>query len=129
LYRDNGTGDCTPAVPGFFFTDQEDEGIYEVGIDGKIVAITSCAAATTTTTTTCALYLYEVEFYTCTTCTFTGTGTIGNSQPLEEDKFYYDPVTKFKMKVTCPIGCGSGTDRTIPSNSAKDNCPAVICPA
>jgi hypothetical protein len=128
IFAGNGT-DCNVVADGWYWTEESSlsNTVYSV-IGGKINEIYQCSP-TTTTTTTCNLYLYDVEFYTCPTCTFTGKGTIGNNLALTVDKFYYDPVTKFKMKVVCAKGCGSGNDRTIDPNSAKDNCPAVICPA
>jgi len=117
---------CDTIPDGYYFTNNSAQGIYQV-LNGKIESITPCSG-TTTTTTTCVLYLYDVEFYLCGSCTVTGPGTIGNSQVLVEDKYYFDSeVTGFKFKVLCPKGCGTGTDRNVPSSSAQDNCPAVMC--
>jgi len=127
LFADNFSMDCVPAAAGFYYTGDPDEGIYEIAADGTIVSINPCTVSTTTTTTTCNLYLYDVQFFICGTCTATGTGTIGNSEFLPEDKYFYDPVTGFKMLTVCYKGCGSGTDRSIPASSAQDNCPGVVC--
>jgi len=127
LYENNGSTNCTPAAPGFYYTTNPIEGIYEISDTGVIVDIHLCAITTTTTTTTCPMYLYTAEFYTCLTCTFVETGTIGNSELLPIDKFFADPISGLKMKITAYLGCGSGTNRFISASAAQDNCPTVAC--
>jgi len=131
IYLDNGTTDCTSIPNGWYYNNQSittSGSVYHVE-NGVVTEILGCFPTTTTTTTNCNLRLYDVSFYNCVTCTFMGTGTIGNSEALTEGKYYFDPVTGFKMLVDCFTGCGTGTDRTIAASSAKDNCPSVICPA
>lgn len=128
IYADNGTNDCTPVADGFYFTyDLEDPFTYQI-VGGVVVAANPCIVSTTTTSTTCNLYFYSVEVYSCDFCNYLSGGSIANSQQLTVDKWYYDPVADFKIKIIGFLGCGGGdTDRGILDSSKHDDCSSFNC--